>query len=73
MVGGTSSSSAAGPGGRAGGPLAGYTVLDISQMIAGPVGATLLADMGADVIKVEPIEGESTRHLLRSCRVRPRT
>jgi len=46
------------------GPLHGYTVLDVSQMIAGPVGATLLADMGADVIKVEPIDGESTRHLL---------
>jgi crotonobetainyl-CoA:carnitine CoA-transferase CaiB-like acyl-CoA transferase len=44
------------------GPLAGYTVLDITQMIAGPVGCTLLADMGADVIKVEPIGGESTRH-----------
>ena len=44
------------------GPLAGYRVLDISQMIAGPVGCLLLADMGAEVIKVEPIDGESTRH-----------
>jgi crotonobetainyl-CoA:carnitine CoA-transferase CaiB-like acyl-CoA transferase len=44
------------------GPLAGYTVLDITQMIAGPVGGSLLGDMGADVIKVEPIDGESTRH-----------
>ena len=65
MVDGASPSSASGQdAGASGGPLAGYTVLDISQMIAGPVGATLLADMGADVIKVEPIEGESTRHLL---------
>jgi crotonobetainyl-CoA:carnitine CoA-transferase CaiB-like acyl-CoA transferase len=44
------------------GPLAGYKVLDITQMIAGPFGCTMLADMGADVIKVEPIDGESTRH-----------
>ena len=44
------------------GALAGYRVLDISQMIAGPVGCLLLADMGAEVIKVEPIDGESTRH-----------
>lgn len=45
------------------GALAGYTVLDVTQMIAGPLGCALLADMGADVIKVEPIDGESTRHL----------
>lgn len=44
------------------GPLAGYTVLDITQMIAGPYGCMFLADMGAEVIKVEPIDGESTRH-----------
>jgi formyl-CoA transferase len=44
------------------GPLAGYRVIDITQMIAGPVGCTLLSDMGAEVIKVEPIDGESTRH-----------
>ena len=47
----------------ASGPLAGYTVLDISQMIAGPVACVLLSDMGAEVIKVEPIDGESTRHI----------
>ncbi len=44
------------------GPLAGYTVLDIAQVIAGPVGCSLLGYMGADVIKVEPIDGESMRH-----------
>ncbi|HXH23384.1 MAG TPA: CoA transferase [Dehalococcoidia bacterium] len=44
------------------GPLSGYRVLDITQMIAGPLGCELLGDMGAEVIKVEPIDGESTRH-----------
>jgi crotonobetainyl-CoA:carnitine CoA-transferase CaiB-like acyl-CoA transferase len=44
------------------GPLAGYRILDITQMIAGPLACTLLSDMGAEVIKVEPIDGESTRH-----------
>lgn len=43
-------------------PLAGYKILDITQMIAGPVACMLLSDMGAEVIKVEPIDGESTRH-----------
>jgi crotonobetainyl-CoA:carnitine CoA-transferase CaiB-like acyl-CoA transferase len=43
-------------------PLTGYRILDISQMIAGPLACLLLSDMGAEVIKVEPIDGESTRH-----------
>ena len=43
-------------------PLAGYRVLDITQMIAGPLGCELLSDMGGEVIKIEPIDGESTRH-----------
>jgi formyl-CoA transferase len=43
------------------GPLAGVRVLDISEIIAAPFCAMLLADMGADVIKVEPPEGESWR------------
>ena len=44
------------------GPLAGIRVLEFTQIIAGPFGGMLLADMGADVIKVEPIQGEPWRH-----------
>ena len=36
------------------GPLTGVRVLEFSEIIAAPFGGMLLADMGADVIKVEP-------------------
>lgn len=43
------------------GALAGIKVLDCSQIIAGPMAASLLAEMGANVVKVEPLEGEPWR------------
>ena len=45
------------------GPLVGLTILDTATMLAGPYGATLLGDLGADVIKVEPPRGDDTRSL----------
>ena len=47
--------------------LDGIRVLDAASMMAGPYGATLLGDMGADVIKLEPPNGDETR------RIGPRT
>ena len=42
-------------------PLSGFKVLDLSAYIAGPYGCNLLADMGAEVIKIEPPEGDNLR------------
>jgi formyl-CoA transferase len=44
------------------GPLAGIKVLELSSYIAAPYGCTLLADLGAEVIKVEPPGGDTLRH-----------
>lgn len=40
-----------------GGPLAGFKIVDFSQVVSGPFATMLLADQGADVIKVEPLYG----------------
>jgi crotonobetainyl-CoA:carnitine CoA-transferase CaiB-like acyl-CoA transferase len=45
-------------------PLAGLRVVEFTHMVMGPTCGMVLADMGAEVIKVEPIEGEGTRRLL---------
>jgi crotonobetainyl-CoA:carnitine CoA-transferase CaiB-like acyl-CoA transferase len=45
-------------------PLSGVTVLEFGSMFAGPYGATLLADLGARVIKVEPLAGDNIRNLV---------
>ncbi len=45
------------------GPLNGVKVLDLTSMVSGPVGAMILADQGAEVIKVEPVSGELVRHM----------
>src|SRR3982075_4679046 len=42
-------------------PLAGIRVIELANFIAGPLAGTLLADMGADVIKVEPLQGDMGR------------
>lgn len=45
-------------------PLSGLKVVEFTHMVMGPTCGLMLADLGADVIKVEPIDGDRTRHLL---------
>jgi len=54
---------AAGPASRAC-PLAGVAVLELGSMFAAPFGATVLADLGARVIKVEPLNGDDIRDVM---------
>jgi CoA:oxalate CoA-transferase len=49
------------PEGRRASLLEGVKVLDLTRFLAGPFGSQILADMGAEVLKVEPLTGDSTR------------
>ncbi|MGY8600603.1 CoA transferase [Paracidovorax citrulli] len=45
-------------------PLSGLRVVEFTHMVMGPTCGMVLADLGAEVIKVEPVDGDRTRHLL---------
>jgi crotonobetainyl-CoA:carnitine CoA-transferase CaiB-like acyl-CoA transferase len=47
-------------------PLAGLRVIEFTHMVMGPSCGMILADLGAEVIKIEPLEGDNTRRLLGS-------
>ena len=48
-------------------PLEGVKVIDLTHMLAGPYAGMVIADLGAEVVKVEPLDtGEMTRGLLKN-------
>jgi crotonobetainyl-CoA:carnitine CoA-transferase CaiB-like acyl-CoA transferase len=44
-------------------PLAGIKVVEFTHMVMGPAAGVILADLGADVVKIEPLKGDNTRRL----------
>ncbi len=60
----TQASALARPSASAPQPLAGLRVVEFTHMVMGPTCGMVLADMGAEVIKLEPIDGDRTRRLL---------
>ena len=47
-------------------PFEGIRVVEFTHMVMGPTCGMVLADLGAEVIKIEPLTGDNTRHLLGS-------
>ena len=45
------------------GPLKGIKIIDLTSMVSGPMCSMILADQGAEVIKVEPVIGDQVRHI----------
>lgn len=64
LAAGTSAATPARAAGPAACPLAGVTVLELGGMFAAPFGATILTDLGARVIKVEPPDGDTIRGVM---------